>query len=235
MVLLVDMERRPGATDEEVRERRREFAKALTEISGEECEVLNYTKVDPEVVRKLSPSAIVLSGQGTPWFEYPQGELEGIRRVVLEPPCKLLGICGGHQFLAMCFGAPICTMRLARPGEPTASNPNWRWFPCYKGWFKEEGFLEVKILRPEDPLFLGLPGRIVVHQSHFWEVKRLPKGFLLLATNKNCRIQAMRHKERPIYGVQFHPERFDEEHPHGRRILENFFSLPPSEGRPERG
>lgn len=223
MVLLVDMEKRGGATDDEVKEARKELAQTLSEVASEECKVLNYTKVDLKTAHRMAPSAIVLSGQGAPWFEYSQEELEGIRQVVLDPPCKLLGICGGHQFVAMCFEAPVCAMRLARPGEPTATNPRWRWFPCYRGWFKEEGFIEVEVLRPEDPLFHGLPKKVVVHESHFLEVKRLPEGFLLLATNENCLIQAMRHRRQPIYGVQFHPERFNREHPQGRGILENFF------------
>ncbi|MCA1557172.1 MAG: hypothetical protein LC731_01375 [Acidobacteria bacterium] len=35
----------------------------------------------------------------------------------------------------------------------------------------------------------------------------------------------MQHTERPLFSVQFHPELFDEEHPHGRQVLENFLSL----------
>jgi hypothetical protein len=38
-------------------------------------------------------------------------------------------------------------------------------------------------------------------------------------------IEAMRHRTRPLYGVQFHPERYTDDHPDGRAILANFFRL----------
>ncbi|MCX8182985.1 MAG: hypothetical protein N3F08_00990 [Crenarchaeota archaeon] len=46
-----------------------------------------------------------------------------------------------------------------------------------------------------------------------------------MASTEECRIQVMKHRERPLYGVQFHPQIFDEEHPDGRKILENFFKI----------
>jgi len=53
----------------------------------------------------------------------------------------------------------------------------------------------------------------------------LPNGFRKTAANETCQIQAMQEKGRRVYGVQFHPELFDEEHPEGRRVVENFLSL----------
>jgi GMP synthase (glutamine-hydrolysing) len=53
-------------------------------------------------------------------------------------------------------------------------------------------------------------------------VKELPKGFHRTASNESCPIQAMQHNDRPLFGVQFHPELFDQEHPEGRKIIENF-------------
>ena len=38
-------------------------------------------------------------------------------------------------------------------------------------------------------------------------------------------IQAMAHTERPLFGVQFHPELFDPEHPAGEKVLKNFLEL----------
>ncbi len=38
-------------------------------------------------------------------------------------------------------------------------------------------------------------------------------------------IPAMRHRARPLYGLQFHPERYTDAHPDGRTILANFFRL----------
>jgi GMP synthase (glutamine-hydrolysing) len=56
-------------------------------------------------------------------------------------------------------------------------------------------------------------------------VKELPDGFRATASNETCKIQAMQEKGRRVYGVQFHPELFDDEHPEGRQIVENFLKL----------
>jgi len=74
-----------------------------------------------------------------------------------------------------------------------------------------------------------------VEQRHFWELKDLPEGFVRLADSEACPIQAMRHVRRPLYGFQFHPERYTEAHPDGRTILANFFRLAglPAPGAPE--
>ena len=47
-----------------------------------------------------------------------------------------------------------------------------------------------------------------------------------------ARFEAMRHGSRPLYGVQFHPERYSELHPDGRAILANFFRLAASATAP---
>ncbi|MEM2057675.1 MAG: GMP synthase, partial [Thermoproteota archaeon] len=86
------------------------------------------------------------------------------------------------------------------------------------------GFLPVRVVK-RDPIFSGLGDIIYVDENHYCEVKMLPPGFDLLASTEECRIQVMKHRERPLYGVQFHPQIFDENHPDGRRILENFFKI----------
>src|SRR5687768_13902295 len=71
----------------------------------------------------------------------------------------------------------------------------------------------------------GLPAQLTVWHNHCDEVKELPNGFRATASNENCKIQAMQEKGRRVYGVQFHPELFDDEHPEGRQIVENFLAL----------
>jgi len=70
-----------------------------------------------------------------------------------------------------------------------------------------------------------LPDKMTVWESHCDEVKTLPPDFTQTATNEVSEIQAMQHTSLPLYAVQFHPELFDEEHPHGRTILENFLKV----------
>ena len=66
---------------------------------------------------------------------------------------------------------------------------------------------------------------VTMRCSHYCEVKKLPKGFELLASSDHCRIEAMRHKHKPLYGTQFHPEAYDEPFLHGKRLLENFAAI----------
>jgi GMP synthase (glutamine-hydrolysing) len=93
----------------------------------------------------------------------------------------------------------------------------------YEGAKRERGFFAVETTR--NGLFRHLPPRITVWHSHFDEVKQLPMGFKATASNDACPIQAMQHEEKPLFGVQFHPELFDQEHPDGRQVLENFLNL----------
>jgi GMP synthase (glutamine-hydrolysing) len=114
--------------------------------------------------------------------------------------------------MALAFGAPIGLMERLEPGEG------------YEGAKRERGFFPVQVGN-DGGLFKDLPSPITVWHSHFDEVKTLPKGFECTAFNETCAIQSMRHTELPLFGVQFHPELFDEEHPDGRRALQNFLKL----------
>jgi GMP synthase (glutamine-hydrolysing) len=137
--------------------------------------------------------------------------LAGVFDVIKKASQPILGVCGGHQQIALCYGAPIDLMERLEPGEG------------YEGARRERGYAPVKITG--NGIFSGLPGEITVWHSHFDEVKSLPKGFRCTASNDSCAIQAMEHTQRPLFGVQFHPELFDEGHPDGRRVLENFLDL----------
>lgn len=97
-----------------------------------------------------------------------------------------LGVCFGHQLLALAAGAQVIR------------NPSGR----------EIGTIEVE-LTPEgraDPLFLGLgDGSLRFQATHEDIAETLPAGARLLATNAACRVQAMRVGPK-AWGVQFHPE-----------------------------
>ena len=112
--------------------------------------------------------------------------------------------------MALAFGAPVALMGRIEPGDG------------YAGAKRERGFFE--IATTPGGLFQDLPEQITVWHSHFDEVKNLPSGFMATASNDTCPIQAMQHRERPLFGVQFHPELFDDAHPDGRRVIENFLA-----------
>lgn len=110
----------------------------------------------------------------------------------------MLGICGGHQALAIAYGGEV-----AKVGHLV------------------KGFRTVE-LEDKDSLLAGLPAKIRVMQSHYEHVKRLPPGFVRIAKSDDTKIEAMKHEEKPVYGVQFHPERWNEDNQAGKQILENF-------------
>jgi GMP synthase (glutamine-hydrolysing) len=194
-----------GASPRELRAvlgRMREGVEILTEP---------FHAVSLKRVKSLNPSHIILSGQSHPWDRYTPESLAGVLEVIKKAPQPMLGVCGGHQQIALAFGAPIGLMGRLEPGEG------------YQGAKRERGYSPVET--NGGGIFKNLPGEITVWHSHFDEVKALPKGFRRTASNETCSIQAMEHAERPLFGVQFHPELFDGEHPDGRKVLENFLKI----------
>lgn len=194
-----------GASPRELRAvlgRMREGVEILTEP---------FHAVSLKRVKSLRPSHIILSGQSDPWNKYPRESLAGVFEVIKKSPQPILGVCGGHQQMALAFAAPIELMGRLEPGEG------------YEGARRERGYFPVETNRAG--IFKNLPSEITVWHSHFDEVKLLPKGFRRTASNEACPIQAMEHTERPLFGVQFHPELFNDEHPEGRKILENFLEM----------
>lgn len=130
----------------------------------------------------------------------------------------MLGICGGCQLIGQAYGAKVAAMRKLRPGE---QDPNPKYHP---GWFKEWGWTPVEVLK-KDPLFASLPEKPILREFHAFQIVEPPKEFDVLAFTSECRVQAIKHRDRFVYAVQFHPERYDQQHPHGRVVLENFFRL----------
>lgn len=93
----------------------------------------------------------------------------------------IFGMCAGHHIVGRLYGA-----ELLRSVE------------------KEVGDCYVEIDRP-DPIFAGLADRFSARQNHHDSIT-LPEGFILLAHSEVCKVEAMKHRTRPIYTTQFHPE-----------------------------
>ncbi|HKP46171.1 MAG TPA: gamma-glutamyl-gamma-aminobutyrate hydrolase family protein [Pyrinomonadaceae bacterium] len=170
-----------------------------------------FHSVSLKRINSLKPSHIILSGQSHPWDRYSADSLVGVFEVIKKARQPILGVCGGHQQMALAFGADVDLMARLEPGEG------------YTGAKRERGFFPVQT--DGKGIFKNLPREITVWHSHFDEVKKLPGGFRATAWNENSPIQAMQHETRPLFGVQFHPELFDDEHPDGRQVVENFLSL----------
>jgi GMP synthase (glutamine-hydrolysing) len=71
-----------------------------------------------------------------------------------------------------------------------------------------------------DGLFQGVPQETVVWMSHGDQVQSVSGDWLPLAATDTCPIAAVRHRDRPVFGLQFHPE--VSHTPYGSRILRNF-------------
>lgn len=180
-------------------------------IPGLEILTEPFHNVSLERVRSLRPSHIILSGQSHPWDNYSPESLAGVFDVIKHASQPILGVCGGHQQIALAHGAEVGLMARLEPGEG------------YAGAKRERGFGPVD--NTGDGLFKGLPSQLTVWHNHCDEVKQVPNGFRATASNETCAIQAMQEKGRRVYGVQFHPELFDDEHPEGRQIVGNFLAL----------
>jgi len=140
----------------------------------------------------LSGSPAMLTDEETP-SKY-RTEVEAITG----SKAPILGICFGHQLMAHAFGAPVVKDR--------------------------RHVLEMvrTTVLARDPLFDGLPRSLMLLESRYEVVKSLPEGFSRLARSATSSIAAMKHPGRPLYGVQFHPERFTKEHPEGDNVVRNF-------------
>ena len=188
------------------------IAAAVRAISGLPATIARFTETTPSLVRALSPYGIILSGQCEPWDTYDISSLSGIEHVVRDANVPLLGICGGHQFLALAFGGRVDLIRGVRTQK------------SYGGCFRESGFVSIEVLE-DDPLLGTAGSTLMAYQSHCDELKDIPDNFIQTARGKTSNIQAIRHRDKPLYGVQFHPEKWSVRHPEGRQVLGNFLKL----------
>ena len=149
-------------------------------------------------VEKIDADALVLSG-GAPRISFEVPKLGNSALYLDELDLPVLGICVGHQFIALHHG---CTADQAEVPE----------------YGKTQVFVDVV-----EELFNGLPTEFQVWESHNDEIKSLTPDFISLAHSKDCPIQAFKYLKKPFFGVQFHPE-VSHTH-HGREIFENFIRI----------
>lgn len=173
----------------------------IKDVTVHTVEVKEYSAISSGEDFKLF-DAIVLSGSQhklaeSEIFEAYASEVEFLRRT--EKP--VLGICFGHQLISMAFGENVIST-----GKVL------------------KGYYMIRKIR-DDELFGGLSEKFLVMESHEEIIQNVPYNFVNLADSPNCAIEAIKHQVLPIYGVQFHPERFDDKHPAGIVILENFLNV----------
>jgi GMP synthase (glutamine-hydrolysing) len=144
------------------------------------------------------PKGIIFSGG--PSSVYDEGSPH-VDPAVFELNVPILGICYGCQEIAW----RIDSKNVVR------------------GETREYGHADVTITKVNthaDRLFAGMGDGISVFMSHFDKLISLPKDFVVIAATKNSEFAGIAHQEKPIFGVQFHPEL--EHTPRGTDLLFNF-------------
>ncbi len=223
MIIFLDIEHPHALRDAEYRDERAQTMemrrRLIEELSGQPCAVSHYTEFRSEQAEAADVSAVVTSGNRSLWEEYDlEQDFAEFHDLIQETRKPVLGICGGHQLIGLLMGGKAEPMRPLAAGEP---DPHPGYAP---GMLKEWGFSDVQCV-PDDPIFAGFGGKLHVNQMHFWHLTELPDSLQSIAHNHNCPVQAVRYRERTVYGVQFHPEFYDGQHTDGRKLLQNFFSL----------
>lgn len=115
---------------------------------------------------------------------------------------SIFGVCLGMQAIAIYFGAKLINLPEVIHGQPR----------------------KLTVLRPDHPLFRGIPDGSPVGLYHSWAVdaRSMPGCLETLATTPNGIIMALTHQTLPIMGVQFHPESIMT--PLGSRMIENWLA-----------
>lgn len=118
------------------------------------------------------------------------------------PTKSILGVCLGHQAIAEAYGASLYNMSEVLHGVSS----------------------KIKVVKPEDRLFNGIPSEYEICHYHSWNVNKEDLGSELEVTayDELGEIMAISHKEYDVKGVQFHPESIMTEH--GHKLLENWLN-----------
>ncbi|HET9730235.1 MAG TPA: aminodeoxychorismate/anthranilate synthase component II [Gemmatimonadaceae bacterium] len=167
---------------------------------GAEVVVRRNDAISVDEIGELAPSAIVLSpGPCTP--KEAGVTVETIRRWGSSIP--ILGVCLGHQAIGEAYGGEVVRAERVMHGKTSQV--------CHDG----------------TGIFAGLPSPMEVMRYHSLIVDRgsIPDSLEITAVSQDdpSEVHAVRHREHPVYGVQFHPESVMT--PHGKALLHNFLEL----------
>jgi anthranilate synthase/aminodeoxychorismate synthase-like glutamine amidotransferase len=173
---------------------------------GGRCEVVRNDKLTVAEALARQPEAIVLSpGPCTP-------NEAGICLDLIAAAAGLfpiLGVCLGHQAIGQAFGGDVVRAPLPMHGKLSA------------------------ISHDGDGILRDVPSPFSATRYHSLIVARetMPETLIPTAWTDDGLVMAMRHRDLPIHGVQFHPESIASEH--GHRILANFLAI--ARGSNDRG
>ncbi|HSX97605.1 MAG TPA: aminodeoxychorismate/anthranilate synthase component II, partial [Streptomyces sp.] len=170
----------------------------IAEVNGEEpVVVLNDAPLDDIPELREFDNVVVSPGPGHPSEPRDFGIAA---RVIAESRIPVLGVCLGHQGIAAGERADVVPAPWPRHGHLSTVRHDGR------------------------DLFRGLPQHFTVVRYHSLSVREpLPPALEATAWSEDGVLMGLRHRERPLWGVQFHPESILTDH--GHRLLVNFRNL----------
>jgi anthranilate synthase/aminodeoxychorismate synthase-like glutamine amidotransferase len=146
---------------------------------GAEVVVLRNDEIDADGAEQLAPSHLVISpGPGRPI--HSGASVEIVKR--LGPSVPTLGVCLGHQAIVEAFGGEVGSAKRLLHGKASAVSHDGR------------------------GLFAGLPSPLEAGRYHSLAATAVPECLEVCARTEDGEVMAVRHRELPIDGIQFHPE-----------------------------
>jgi GMP synthase (glutamine-hydrolysing) len=158
------------------------------------CEIVRHD-ITAERIRELAPIGLILSGGPSSVYAANAPKCDP---AIFKLGLPILGICYGMQLMCEALGGQVKNAPL-----------------------REYGRAHCRVTHGGD-LFLGVPDETVVWMSHGDQVAEVSDEFLSLAATESCPFAAVKHRELPLYGLQFHPEVTHT--PDGAIVLGNFLS-----------
>jgi GMP synthase (glutamine-hydrolysing) len=157
------------------------------------CQIVR-SDLPADRVRALKPKGIILSGGPASVYEASAPKFDPN---VFDLGIPVLGICYGMQLMAYHMGGQVGGTSHTR----------------------EYGRATLKV-SDANTLFRGYPAESTVWMSHGDQVQTVAADFVPLAATDTCPVAAVKHRTRPVFGIQFHPE--VSHTPHGGLVLANF-------------
>lgn len=149
--------------------------------------------ISAERVQELAPKGLIFSGgpASVHWSDSPKCDPD-----LFQLDIPILGICYGMQLVCQSMGGKVESDR-----------------------GREYGPAICRVIQ-QNELFTDLPSEFQVWMSHGDQVTSISDEFVVLAATESCPLAAVRHRSRPLYGLQFHPEVTHTTY--GSQILRNF-------------
>ena len=158
------------------------------------CEIVRHD-ISAGRIREIAPRGIILSGGPASVYENAAPKCDPD---IFSLGLPVLGICYGMQLVCEALGGEV------------KNTPS-----------REYGRAHCTVITAND-LFVDVPQKSQVWMSHGDQVSSVSEDFSALAATDTCRFAAVKYRDLPIYGLQFHPEVTHTEH--GSKILGNFLA-----------